>query len=136
MSFSQRPGVTANLGDGRPSHLFISVKNLHLIKEFASRITPTLQVLVEEKVSKALPALKNIFLAELRPSGPVQQAIGFARQLAGHTIAVSQWVLGRTRTRKSSYQVLMDAPRSILCHINVSGVNLPPLVLHDTRCLI
>ena len=37
-SFSQCPGVTANLGDGRPLHPFTSVKNPHLAKEFVSRI--------------------------------------------------------------------------------------------------
>ena len=74
---------------------FTSVKNLYLSKEFASHIVPSLQELVGEGVTKVLPALRNLFLAELRPSGHVQQAIGqfvSARQLFGHSITVFQWV--------------------------------------------
>ena len=74
---------------------FTSVKNLYLSKKFASHITPSLQELVGERVTEVLPALRNLFLAELQPSGHVQQAIGrfvSARQLFGHPITVSQWV--------------------------------------------
>ena len=74
---------------------FTSVKNLYLSKEFASHIAPALQELVGERVTEVLPALQNLFLAELQPSGLVQQAIGqfvSARQLVGRPIAVSQWV--------------------------------------------
>ena len=76
---------------------FTSAKNLYLSKEFALRLAPALQELVGERATEVLPALQNLFLVELRPSGPVQQAIElfvYARQLFGHPIAVSQWIVG------------------------------------------
>jgi hypothetical protein len=85
---------------------FTSVKNLYLSKEFASLIAPALQELAGERATEVLPTLRNLFLAELRPSGPVQQAIGqfvSARQLFGHPIAVSQWVQGRINNGKSKF---------------------------------
>jgi len=75
-------------------HPFIAVKNLYLSKEFAPRIAPALQELTGERVTEALPALQNIFVAELQLSGPVHEAFGqfvAARQLIDHAIAVSSW---------------------------------------------
>ena len=77
---------------------FTFVKNLYLSKSFALRIASALQELVEdlEWGAEVLPALQNIFLEEFLPSGPVQQAIYQfvnARQLSGHAIVVSQWVI-------------------------------------------
>jgi hypothetical protein len=76
---------------------FTAVKNLYLSKEFALRLAPALQELVGERATEVLPALQNLFLVDLRPSDPVQQAIEqfvYARRLFGHPIAVSQWVVG------------------------------------------
>ena len=76
---------------------FTSARNLYLSKEFAPRLAPALQELVGERATEVLPALQNLFLVELWPSGPVQQAIEqfvYARQLFGHPIAISQWVVG------------------------------------------
>ena len=73
---------------------FIAVKNLYLSKQFAPRITLALQELVEGRMMGQLPILRNIFLEELDPLGPVQEGIGrFAatRRLSGHPIAVSLW---------------------------------------------
>jgi hypothetical protein len=45
-------------------------------------------------LQEVLPALQNIFLEGLQPSGPVQEDLGkfvAARQLSGHPIAVSPW---------------------------------------------
>ena len=70
------------------------MKDFYLYSEFTPRIAPTLQELVGERVTDVLPALKNLFLEEPLPSGPVQERIGqfvAARQLAGHPIAVSRW---------------------------------------------
>ena len=75
-------------------HPFTSVKALYLSWEFVPRIAPTLQELVGERVVEVLPALQGLFIEELLPPGPVQEAIGkfvAARQLAGHPIAISRW---------------------------------------------
>jgi hypothetical protein len=69
---------------------FTAVKYLYLSQELTSRIAPALQELAAE----VLPSLQNLFLEDIRPSGPIQGAIGkfvAARQLAGHPIAVSYW---------------------------------------------
>jgi hypothetical protein len=73
---------------------FTAVTNLFVCKEFAHCIAPALQELVRERVVVVLPALENLFLEELQPSGPVQEAIGqfvAARRLLGHPVAVSNW---------------------------------------------
>jgi hypothetical protein len=71
-----------------------AVKSLYLSEQFAQCIAPVLQGLVGESVTDVLPALENLFLEKLQRSGPVQEAIGqfvAARQLLGHTVAVSDW---------------------------------------------
>jgi hypothetical protein len=73
---------------------FIATKNLYVSKKFVRCIALALQDLVGERVTDVLPALEGIFLEELQPSGPVQDAIGkfvAARQLTGHPVAVSYW---------------------------------------------
>jgi F-box-like len=73
---------------------FTAVKNLYLSEEFASRIVPALQDLVEGRSTEVLPVLQNIFLEELQPSATVQAAIQkfvAARQVTSHPIAVSRW---------------------------------------------
>ena len=75
-------------------HPFAAVKNLCLSEEFAPRIVLVLQELVGGRTTGVLPILQNIFLEGLRPSGPVQEAIGqfvAARQVAGHPIIVTRW---------------------------------------------
>ena len=75
-------------------HPFTAVKNLYVSKKFVRCIAPALQELVGERVTYVLPALENLFLGELLPSGPVQEAIGqfvAARQLLGHPVTVSHW---------------------------------------------
>ena len=73
---------------------FTDVKNLHLSKELAPRIESALQELVEGRAAEVLPALQNIFLEELRPSGRIQEGFrqfAATRQVTGHPIAVSHW---------------------------------------------
>ena len=73
---------------------FITVKELYISQEFVPRIVPALRELTGETVSEVLPALQILFLDDLHPSGPVQEAIGqfvAARQLAGHPVTVSHW---------------------------------------------
>ena len=75
-------------------HPFTAVKNLYLSEEFASRIASSLQELVDGRIAEVLPALRNLFLEGLQPSGRVHKGIGefvAARQLSGHPIAVSRW---------------------------------------------
>ena len=76
---------------------FMAVKNLYLSENFASRIAPALQELVEGRttdVSDVLPALQNIFLKGFGSSESVQKSIGqfvAARQVANHPIGISPW---------------------------------------------
>jgi hypothetical protein len=75
-------------------HPFTAVKNLYISERFTQHITSALQEFVGEIVTDSLPALESLFVEELEPSGPVQEAIGkfvAARVLSGHPIAVSQW---------------------------------------------
>jgi hypothetical protein len=75
-------------------HPFTAMKNLYLSKEFTPRIAPALQELVGERVVEILPALQRLFLEEVNPAGPVQEAIEkfvAARQLSGHPIVVSPY---------------------------------------------
>jgi len=73
---------------------FIAVKNLYLSKEFAPDIAATLQELVGDGITEVLPNLQNIFVKELKPSGPFQENIRqfvAARLLSSHPIAISVW---------------------------------------------
>ena len=76
---------------------FTAVKNIYISWFFAPRIASALQRLGGERARNVLPALESIFLEDLWPSGPVEEAIGefvAARQLLGHpqAVAVSRWV--------------------------------------------
>jgi hypothetical protein len=75
-------------------HPFRTVKKLYLSEEFAQRIAPALKELVGARMTEVLPALQNIFLEGLRPSGLVQEGIRqfvAAREVTSHPIAVSPW---------------------------------------------
>ena len=75
-------------------HPFTAVKALYITEEFTPRIVPALQELVGERTAEVLPALQTLFLRDLSPSGPVQDAIDqfvAGRRLAGHPVAVSRW---------------------------------------------
>ena len=47
-----------------------AVKNLHLSRDFTLRIVPTLQELVNERMTEVLPALQCLYLEEGHPLGP------------------------------------------------------------------
>jgi len=75
-------------------HPFASVKNLYLCKKFVPRIAPALQELVGGRTTAILPTLGNIFLEDLRPSGPLHEGIEkfvATRRLTSHAVAVSRW---------------------------------------------
>ena len=76
---------------------FTAVKGLYLSQQLASSIVLALQKLTGERVTEVLPSLETLFL-ETFPSGPVEDAIVrfvAARQLAGHSIAISHWTPGK-----------------------------------------
>jgi len=75
-------------------HPFTAVKELYLFRKFVPCIAATLQELVGERVTEVLPDLQKLFVEGLHPSGCDQKAFEpfiAARQLSGHTIAVSHW---------------------------------------------
>jgi len=75
-------------------HRFATVKNLYLSKKFVSHIASALEELVGARTTEVLPALENIFLEGLQPSGPLHEGIETfvtARRLTSHPVAVSRW---------------------------------------------
>ena len=80
---------------------FTSVKNLYLPFELSPRVSFALQDLVEEgRTTEVLPALRTIFLEGFdskssgRVQGKIEQFVA-ARQVAGHTIAISDLFINR-----------------------------------------
>lgn len=101
---SSRQRIRARTMDRGRTHwldllcFFPATENLYLFERVASCIALVLQELAPEGVTEVLPALQNLFIASLRSSGPVEEAIGefvAARQLSGHPVAVQRWVRGR-----------------------------------------
>ena len=80
---------------------FTAVKNIYLSKKIALRIGPALQELgSDERVTKELPALQNIFWADIQPTESVQQAIqyfAYTRWLSGRPVAVHRWEVEKNR---------------------------------------
>ena len=73
---------------------FVAVKNLYVSEQFSLRISAVLQNLVTGEMIEVLPRLQKIFLEELRPSGPIREAIEqfiAARSLSGINITVFHW---------------------------------------------
>ena len=74
--------------------LFNTVKNLRLAKAVGLHVALALRGLLVGQVTEVLPALENVFISGLEPSGPVQEAISEfadARQLSGHPVSVHGW---------------------------------------------
>jgi len=75
-------------------HPFTTVRNLYLSRDFVTRIAPTLQELVGERVTEVLPNLQSISLQDLQESDDVPDAMRqfiTARQLSSRPIAISHW---------------------------------------------
>jgi hypothetical protein len=71
-------------------HPFTAVKHLHLSKEFAPRISLSLQELVGGRTTEVLPVLQSLFL-EKSSSGRFEEAIGkfvAARQFSNHPVTI------------------------------------------------
>jgi len=78
--------------------ILTAVENLYLPEGLAQCLAPALQRATREGVTGMLPALQNIFIDRLQPSGPLQEAIGefvAGRQHSGHPVAVQRWVRGK-----------------------------------------
>jgi len=74
--------------------LFNTVKDLRLSTFTALHIAQTLRALLVERVMEVLPALENVFIAGLEPSGRVREAISEfadARRLSGHPVSIHDW---------------------------------------------
>ena len=73
---------------------FNSVENLYLSEELAEVTASALEDPVKQGVTEVLPTLRNLFLEEAQPSGPVQEAIRqtlVTQRLSSHPITVSHW---------------------------------------------
>jgi hypothetical protein len=75
---------------------FTTVKDLYLSDEVALRVAPALQVLSEERVTKVLPALQDIFIDGLEPSGLVQECFqkfvtARGQQVSSRPVAIQRW---------------------------------------------
>jgi hypothetical protein len=85
-------------------NLFVTVKDLCVSKRVAPHVAQALQELSVERATEVLPALHNLFIEGLEPSGPVQEAVEqfvATRQLAGHPVAVHPWAAPNVRTESS-----------------------------------
>ena len=81
-------------------HPFTGVKKFYISKEFAPRIAPSLQELVGGRTTEVLPALKRLYLEELNPSGPFDEAIGkfiAARKLSNHPVTISKRRIAKSK---------------------------------------
>ena len=93
----QEPDWKDNIENGLWLELlrpFTAVKNLYITEEFATRIGPALQELVEDRTTEVLPALQNIYLEGFESSGTVEEGIRqlvAARQVTSRPITVSRW---------------------------------------------
>jgi len=73
---------------------FVSAKSLRITEELAPRFAAALQERKNERITEVLPALHDMFLEGLRPSGSLWQAIQpfvSARQLSDHPVVVQRW---------------------------------------------
>ena len=81
---------------------FATVKNLYLSEEVALYVASALQELSDERVTEVLPALQDVFIDGLQPSGPVREVFqkfvaARGRQVSGHPVTIHSWVGGEGR---------------------------------------
>ena len=73
---------------------FTAVQDLYLSKELVPGIAAALKELTGGRITEVLPSLQNIFVDGLESSGHFWENIAqfiAARQLSGHSIAISDW---------------------------------------------
>jgi hypothetical protein len=91
-------------------HSFTTVKDLYLSRQVLPHIAPALQEELGERAADVLPALRNLFIEEIRsvfvqgklPSKPIQKRIQQfvnARQRASHPVDVSHCDGNRIRVK-------------------------------------
>jgi hypothetical protein len=75
-------------------HPFTGLKDLRLDKRLVPQYALALRELAGERVAEVLPALQNLFIEELEPSGTIREALDqfvAARQLSGLPVLVHSW---------------------------------------------
>ena len=75
-------------------HPFAGLEDLHIGRGLVLHYALALRELAGERVTEVLPALQNLFIEGLEPSGPIQEALGrfvAARQLSGLPVTVHSW---------------------------------------------
>ena len=75
-------------------HPFTALRDLYLDKKVAPRVVLAIRGLVEDNETEDLRTLQNLFIEDLKPSGPLQEAIGefvAACQHSGFPLAVHSW---------------------------------------------
>jgi len=73
---------------------FVSAKSLHVTEKLGPHIAAVLQELTEESVTEVLPALHDVCLEGLQPSGSLWQAMRpfvSARQSSDHPVVIQRW---------------------------------------------
>ena len=86
-----------NVGNDQWLELFgvlSAMGNLYLSEALGMCVAPALQELVGERAREVLPALQNLYIENLQPSGLINEAIGefiAARELCSHPVTVQSW---------------------------------------------
>jgi hypothetical protein len=74
--------------------LLIAVQSLYVSERLVHRVAAALQELTAEMATEVLPALRNLWLEGLQPSGPAENAIksfAAARQPTDHPVVIQSW---------------------------------------------
>jgi hypothetical protein len=91
---------------------FFSVKSLYVDERLGPSVAHVLQELAGERVMEVLPALHDLFLEGLQPSGSVQEALKpflAARQCSNHPVVIQRW--DRMPKVKTGLERLLSGPR-------------------------
>jgi hypothetical protein len=91
---------------------FVSVKSLYVDERLGPSVTHVLQELTGERVVEVLPALHDLFLEGLQPSGSVQEALKpflAARQCSNHPVVIQRW--DRMPKVKTALERWLSGPR-------------------------
>ncbi len=91
---------------------FVSVKSLYVDERLGPSVAQVLQELAGERIMEVLPALHDLFLEGLQPSGSVQEALKpfvAARQCSNHPVVIQRW--DRMPKVKTALDRLLSGPR-------------------------
>jgi hypothetical protein len=95
MRYSSREDIYMKTSDWLALfRLFTSVQSLYVSEDLVPFVAAALQELTGELVMEVLPALRNLSLEGLEPSGPVQEVIESfvaARQLSDYPVTIQDW---------------------------------------------